>query len=225
MRATPFLINRINRIVFYHFLGALLLLPHEGLSQVAQVVKGPSTNGLYGEIDLNWNTNKSQALEINVSVIDSKADQIFGEGHLGTNGFNSFVKNMSDNSWPYFQATNSFCGPIELKSANGQTIPLMKPAVSSPEAYPKTYSLSGEWTHHFFTNHPAHSGGAMIFPPPLARNVSELASFQLQDYFEISQPGQYEFTVWPKIYRRSPVDSDTCERLDLPPVSAKITLR
>jgi hypothetical protein len=155
-------------------------------------------------------------------VVDSKADQIFGEGHLGTNGFETFTHDIYNNSWSYFEATNSFCGPIELKDVNGQTMSLMKPTVSSPEAYPKTYSLSEEWKLHFLTNHPTYSGGAMIFPPPLIGNVSKLAEFQLQDYFEIKQPGQYELTVWPKIYERSATNSDICERVDLPAVSINI---
>ncbi len=41
----------------------------------------------------------------------------------------------------------------------------------------------------------------------------------LTDYFDIKEPGQYTFTVWPKIYKHSSTNTDICNRIDLPPVS------
>jgi len=212
----------INRQVLFLLLGTGLFWPRESLSQVTQVVRGSSENGIYAEIDVNRNTNKAQSPEIVVSVIDSKADEIFGEGHLGTNWEKSLVNDIGDGSWPYFEATNSFCGPIELKDANGQTIPLIKSAVSLPEAYPETYSLSAEWKRHFSNYRPIVSLRPMIFPPPLVGNVSELAKFQLQDYFQITKSGQYELTVRPKIYKQSSTNYDVCQRIDIPPVAAPV---
>jgi hypothetical protein len=44
----------------------------------------------------------------------------------------------------------------------------------------------------------------------------------LTNYFNIKKSGEYELTIWPKIYKRSAKDRDLCERIDVPPVTIPI---
>jgi len=216
---------KTTRLLFLLFFGAGLLAPREGICQSIQTAKGSEADGIYAEIQVNYSTNKCRAPEITVSAVDSKADSLFGKGRLGKDWIKSFHYDISHRTWPYFQATNSFCGPVELKDAAGRKIPLVSKTFSSPEAYPETFSLKEEWYRHFFSNDPLGARrGSMIFPLPLVSSSSKLAEFQLKDYFDVKQPGQYQLTVWPKIYDRVATNNDICERIDLPPVSANVTL-
>jgi hypothetical protein len=216
-----------DKPLFSFLLWVIFLLPHKSACQTAhaEVARGLSANGIYAELQVSHSTNEFKATEITVSAIDSKSDMIFGEGHLGTNWIESSRYNISHNTWRYFQATNSFCGPVELTDEAGRKIPLTHATISSSQAYPETFSLRAEWFRHFFSNNPlAPRLGPMIFPLPLISGTSKLAVFQLKDYFDVRQAGQYELTVWPKIYKRSATNSDICDRVDLPPVSIGIRL-
>lgn len=214
----------IKKLLFFSFLGVSLLAPHKGVCQATQTVDGPSTGGIYARVRVNYGTNESQPPEIIVSAVDSKSDTIFGEGHLGTNWRESFAHNSFHDSWPYYEATNSFCGPVELKDSAGHAIPLNDAAISSPQAYPETYNHTAECLRHYFPNHQMFHMGPMDFPIPLVYGVADLAKFQLKDRFDIRQPGRYELTAWVKIYKRSATNSDICDRVDLPPVSINITI-
>jgi hypothetical protein len=128
----------------------------------------------------------------------------------------------------YFMATNSFCGPVQLLDPSGRPVPLLRPQLNSTNAYPPLYSLNAFRTNyvraeiagevprhpHFW---PAGSPAVVVFDKPLpAINLSEL--------FAIREPGNYRFTLWPKIYVRTSPGGDTCQRLDLPPISVSLTL-
>ena len=119
-------------------------------------------------------------------------------------------------------ATNSFCGPVELRDAKGRSLPLLKPEVSQPDAYPARYSLSDE-DANFIHRHGAYLGPG-IFPEPVlaVHSSSDLAKFNLEEYFDLKEPGEYLLTVWPKIYKRAAKGADVCERIDLPPVTVTI---
>jgi hypothetical protein len=188
----------------------------------AQLTKGQSANGIYAEIEVNWNTNKYLSPTITIFAIDLNADNIFGGKNLGTNWLETFAHDLQYNHWLYFEAANSFCGPIELRDTMGQEVPLINTSASSPEAYPSSYSLSAEWSRHFTNHQPTVSLRPKIFPLPLVRPTSQLTKFQLEDYFDIKEPGEYKLTVWPKIYKRASPNDDLCQRIDLPPVSVTI---
>jgi hypothetical protein len=134
--------------------------------------------------------------------------------------------------------TNCFCGPIELRDGTGRRLRLLKPQVASSNAYPATYNSQTERSNHFrlIQWYP----GPKIFPPPLfaTSTRSELVRFQLggqerppgstlfvrwfqlAEYFDLKDSGEYTLTVWPKIYRRSETNRDICIRMNLPPVTA-----
>jgi hypothetical protein len=170
---------------------------------------------------VDWIANNYKPTEITVFVADTDADYIFGGKNLGTNWMGTFVDNLQSNHWLYFEPTNSFCGPIELVSATGQKVTLVKLEVSSLEAYPASYSLNVERSRHL-PNEPTVSLRPLVFPLPLTAPTSKTAEFRLEDYFAIKEPGNYQLTVWPKIYKRASTNDDICERIDLPPVTVTI---
>jgi hypothetical protein len=116
----------------------------------------------------------------------------------------------------YFMATNSFCGFVEMHNAAGDTIPLLKPEVASQEAYPASYSL--KLVSLLLAN---NVGRGSALPGVISGANAEL-SFHLTDYFKIEEPGNYQLTVWPKIYKRVSTNDDICQRIDLPPVTVTI---
>ena len=135
-----------------------------------------------------------------------------------TNG----VPNVLDpsKSWKYFMATNSFCGFIELRDADGKKLNLLKPQVNLQKAYPASYSLKlmRQILDTGFT-----TDGSTLPTPLVGADVP--IGFNLKDYFKVQNPGEYQLTVWPKIYKRSTTNGDLCERIDLAPVTIPITIK
>lgn len=122
--------------------------------------------------------------------------------------------------WLYYKGTNCFCGPIELRDARGKAVRLLEPQVSQAEAYPAQYRWHTEYSNASRRGYI----GPGTFPEPLLGAVpfSEIVRLKLARYFSLTEPGEYKFTVWPKVYKRSEKDKDLCERIDLPPVSVTI---
>jgi hypothetical protein len=133
--------------------------------------------------------------------------------------------------------------PSRLKNYKGDELPL-DPEVSSLASYPPTYSLQTESARHFrqfrwysgpgifpmvlfFTSPRSDLVRFIIRDPSKPKEPAPVPTlferwFQLTDYFDIKQPGEYQLTVWPKIYKRSATNSDICERIDIPPVTVTI---
>jgi len=132
-----------------------------------------------------------------------------------TNG----VPNVIDpsKSWKYFMATNSFCGLIELRDADGKKLHLLKPEVNLQKSYPISYNL--RLMHQILDNGFSTDGSSL--PRPLVGADVQLG-FNLKDYFEIKNPGEYQMKVFPIIYKRSATNDDLCERVDLPPLAIPI---
>lgn len=117
----------------------------------------------------------------------------------------------------YFLATNSFCGFIKLRDASGQDVGLLRPEVNLPEAYPQSYNLysASRFLERKF-------GPAPSLPLCLCGTDSELVTFHLTKYFNIQDSGDYQLSVWPKIYKRSETNHDIVKRIDLPTVTIPI---
>ena len=117
----------------------------------------------------------------------------------------------------YFSTPNSFIGFIELNNTNGDKIPVLKPWVNSPDAYPSSYSLKQARVD-------LNKGTSMgpELPGAITGIDPEAGNFYMKDFFLIEKPGDYQLTVWPKIYRRSEANNDLMKRIDLPPVTIPI---
>lgn len=121
-------------------------------------------------------------------------------------------------SWMFFLATNSFCGFVELRDKAGNKLHLLKPEVNSQDSYPNTYNL--KIMRKLLMGENTYWSGP---PVPYALIGSDVPiSFYLKDYFKIDEPGEYQLTVWPKIYKRISQTNDLCQRIDLPPVAVTI---
>lgn len=120
----------------------------------------------------------------------------------------------------YISGTNSlncFIGFIELKSSSGHQIRQLLPQVNAKDAYPAFYTLKEARRMHL------HSMGlGPELPLTITGSDPEVGNFHLNQMFGVEKPGDYQLTVWPKIYRRSETNADLCERLDLPPVTLRI---
>jgi hypothetical protein len=142
----------------------------------------------------------------------------FGEKGQGAKWREVLNRRGPNNEWLYYMATNSFCGPVEVRNTSGRKLPSLKPQFCAFEAYRTSYSFSAATVQ--LRPPPGYSGSPL--PKGLGGARPELARFELGDYFEITEPGEYTLTVWPKIYKRAPGPGDLCERVDIPPVSLKL---
>jgi hypothetical protein len=124
--------------------------------------------------------------------------------------------------WPYYMATNSFPGPMELRDSEGRVVEMLKPELCSADAYPAQYNWSAE--HNSVWRRTGAYLGSDIFPSIIlgTSTTSEVGRFDLGNYFAIATPGEYRLTVWPKIYKRVAKTNDLCLRIDVPPVTATI---
>jgi hypothetical protein len=183
---------------------------------------GEATNGIRGEIEVVTRSNSGPAAEVAVYV--ARVAPPSGEETnllIGVTSEN-IVNRLVNNQWPYFMATNSFCGPIELRGAGGRALHPLKPGVSSPSAYTSAYNV--EVAHSNYFRQFLVSLRPKIFPTPLlgTRQRSEMVRFNLTEYFDLKEPGEYQLIVWPKVYKRLSATNDLCQRIDVPPVSVTV---
>jgi len=144
-----------------------------------------------------------------------------GQRNYLTVNFHFTPPNTNANSSPFigwykgtfYRATNSFCGFVHLKDAEGHEVPLLKPSVNHTNAYPDTYDL---WEVRNALIMRIGKGPPL---PYLIHGETGHISFSANDYFEIKQPGVYELTIWPKIYKRITAESNLCQRIDFPPIT------
>jgi hypothetical protein len=136
----------------------------------------------------------------------------------------------STNGPIFWGATNSFCGPIELREPDGQTMRPSQTNTILPECYPEILnmrSLDDEFRRKLlrykliisFPAMPGSHGTAFLYD---ANRLYLLDEFYLNDYFHLGQNVQYRLTVLPKIYRQSPTNEDLYLRIDLPAVTVPI---
>ncbi len=178
------------------------------------------TNGLFAWAELFHPSGGTLAVQINVHLVPNTNYPYF-EPSI-TNGDAWWL--MQYKRWPYYAATNLFCGLIILRDNTGKTLPLLKPEVDNISAYPHAFNIAGAAR--------AMRGNAMVYhgadlprqltPMGFNYETDALPWFKLTDYFDLETSGEYQLTVWPKIYKRSATNDDLCERIDLPPVNIPI---
>jgi|GEM_PF-7079123 len=167
-----------------------------------------TTNGIYASADISEHyPGAPHYVTITMRFTSPNTNvQVFRFGKEGERGL-------------FFRPTNSVCGPMKLEGPEGQEIALLNPSINDVASYPLSYNL--------------RQVRAALEPmvgkgPPLPYVISgDVArfSFSLANFFPLKAPGQYQFTIWPKIYKRTTPDSEICNRIDLPPVTLKILLK
>jgi hypothetical protein len=123
----------------------------------------------------------------------------------------------------YLGAPNNFCGPIELRYWSTNIVPLLKPEVNSSNSYPQTESWM--WLRDRGGSSMGSGpipGSFGLFGDKTREATARLGYFELNKYFQLTNSGDYQFTVWPKMYLRSATNTDLYERIDLPPVTVTI---
>jgi len=135
----------------------------------------------------------------------------------------------TNTNWPkwepflpaYLAPSNEFCGPVELRDAAGMKVPMLRPEVSSREAYPDTMSYAYLSQPKFRSYNGMAPGDLSLFTSEKDNN-QPIKYFALLEYFAIKEPGEYQLTVWPKLYRRSNENRDLYIRIDIPPITVPI---
>jgi hypothetical protein len=185
----------------------------------ADITYGSMTNGVRGGVDVRPGVKGGPA--ITVFVTNSNPGELI-RLETGISFLTNFLQKIKSPDWLYYMATNEFCGLLELRDPNGKKLPLLRPEVSRTDAYPARYSLSAE-NANYLRRFQVYSGSG-IFPVPLLgiQSCSELAKFNVVEYFELKEAGEYRLTVRPKIYKRMSKTNDVCERIDVPPVIVTI---
>lgn len=180
---------------------------------------GGVTNGIRGGVAVRPGAKRGP--EITAFVTNSNPTELL-RLETGIGFLTNFLQKIESPDWLYYMGTNDFCGPLELRDANGKELPLLRPEVSRTDAYPARYSLSAE-NANYLRRFQVYSGSG-IFPVPLLgiQSCSDLAKFNVVEYFELKEAGEYRLTVWPKIYKRISKTNDVCERMDVPPVTVTI---
>jgi len=125
---------------------------------------------------------------------------------------------------PYLGPSNRFCGPVELCTAAGVKVPLLKSELASLQAYPPTLSWTVLMMEEMRRRGPSHvvPGDRGLFGSKGTDSGGQLGLYELRDYYKIIEPGKLQLTIWPKLYRKTKENNDLYERIDIPPVSLKI---
>lgn len=181
---------------------------------------GAATNGLVAGVLVEKPPGADETTRVAVYILafeTNAAPPISGDDTHSKPRNDYFGEMPMSRGWGvYFKATNSFCGPVEL-TQESRKLPLLKPGLCSTQAYPEFFR-SSQLGHI-----PGNPFKARVAEPLLGR-LPKLTSFQLEDCFDL-KPGIYRLTVWPKIYKRLRDDDDLFQRIDLPPISARILKR
>ena len=215
--------------------------------QIAWGIWGNETNGLTGGIDVRpedheivvyigqTGMTKISVPKSDIETTNSAVPKLPREPGNSDNMFLDIIHNTIpksprepgyfDRYSPiYLGTTNGFCGLIELDDVNGKSIQLTEPEVNNLNAYPDylRWSILDPKMGGVFLNN-LRLNTEVYFNS----NISQRGMFQLRDYFQIKQSGEYKLTVWPKIYKRSENpddDRDLYQRIDIPPISVRISL-
>jgi hypothetical protein len=189
---------------------------------ITRKVEGEITNEFQGTLTIEWPEGKPTLAEAMVEVVSlSNIDTTAPE--RTKQWLEEVLDHVNHNDWWYFKATNGFCGPIEMRDSTGQKVKLLRPEVSSNEAYPSSYKLDGSQQRYMKQYRVSYSRPGAAYPDPWEQ--PELARFRLFDYFEITNSGEYQLTVWPKVYVKTSTNTFDCKLIDVPPVTATFTFR
>lgn len=212
----------------------LLLLSFTAIAQDAEtrrenlrtdIVWGVETNGLKAGISLRWWPSVYLFLQnssTNVASILTHPQKA-----------NSTVSNPSDGPEYYnpdppvwLGATDGFLGPMELRDASGIKVPLLRTGVNDLGAYPDSlrWSILESQMSHVTFNQLEMNIAINVEPAGSVKNPAR-AYFQVKDYFHVRETGEYQLTVWPKIYKRSEntdTNRDIFRRIDIPPVTVTV---
>ncbi len=185
-------------------------------------VFGNATNGLRGEVQvLRLGDNSRPEVAVYVSLLTNVRDQILREDFTSTN------RHHDASQTPLFLAApGGFCGPVELHNAARKEIPSLKSEITSLKAYPENIRWSVLYSNEMRQLKVSHvvPGDIGLFSTRFktVTMTRQIGLFKVENYFQVKESGEYQLTVWPKIYQRTENDKDIYQRIDLPPVTATI---
>jgi len=231
MNVNFFIVFRKSASCFFVILYSIGCMGQNAVEH-GRIIVGEPTNNIRAELEAVSPGESNRPSELIIWVRDLSVVK-FTAAEVSSN--------LHNQDWTFYLPGNCFCGPVEIRDASGVQIPLIKSNVSALTNYPASYSLKAERSDYFRRSE-LHFGPnvfpipVMAFSPrsemfrfelctitqseePRLNDPFAVAPESLINYFDIREPGEYTFTVWPKIYKRVSTNSDICERIDLPPVS------
>lgn len=192
-------------------------------SVLADSTNAVSTNGLYAVGHVQRRSKTIHRVQLAVHLVfepGTKIERSFIREFTcpGTNFYAALSNGTGEfydpsPNWMYFMATNSFLGPMELRDSDGNSLSPTTETINAPKAYPTFYGLRDLWSH---ARRRWESPCVLV---PEQDTIANVPGFSLEDCFKIEKPGHYTLTIWPKIYKRTSHGADTCQKVDLPPLS------
>jgi hypothetical protein len=173
---------------------------------------GAPTNGIFGGASVFWPAGRTNFPIVTVGFVNTNITEGITDEDLIV-----VMQRIHEDTALYFEATNRFCGPVELRDSNGNLVPSKRPDLTSAGRYPEAFSLSQ--LRASLDRQSKHTYGS-----PLLVSRGSVGKFRLDEIFEVTEPDHYVFTAWPKLYVRPDLNTDTCRRLDIPPVTVHIRL-
>jgi len=202
-----------------------------GMAQPAEHWKwGTASNGVVGGVCLKYQGEKSLTPKIAVYVHEvfdtNRASPTVMSEARNENPLRSLMfgrtdtelTNKTSNAVLYVKWIERFCGPMVLKDASGTEVCPKHPSLCSFQSYPPKFSqtqLSEEAARRIGI-------GSVPTPEILLGRMPLLASFDLDEHFLLTRPGEYQLTVWPRIYKRAATNDDFWIRIEVPPVTISI---
>jgi hypothetical protein len=197
------------------------------LGSTSETVWGTETNGLRGGIRMQAAYNVVVVVS-QTGTLPPTANPMTYDPVLSQQLHRPVQIMLGGISPDWFGPTNGYCGLIRVEDKNGNVVPELVPSLCDPGAYPDSLRWSEIQSRV--------GKGLTLFP--LGKNIMcyrkvsvadqpltvECGPFSITNLFHLTSPGEYRLTVWPKLYRRSADNPDLFKRLDIAPVSVKITI-
>ena len=197
---------------------------HPLLDSPGQWIWGAPTNGIVAGLCIERTPPMADRIRVRVYLREAFGENetpphLYSEPAGANSGPTAYFGAMKPNAeqpgqfGEYFEPTNGFCGSIELRSSAGTEIPLRNPTAFSNQVYSTSFRL-GQLGYESPFN--------VKLAKPLLWRLPLLGTYDLQNLFDLKEPGEYRLTILPKVYKRVKEDDDLCKRIDLPPLTVTV---
>lgn len=144
----------------------LCALSEPATNRTSELFYGETTNGFRGEIELVSLNGRPVELAVWANHVSDTNHAAFNLNFMNFKQRVRISDGMITNNWDYWMATNSFCGPIEIRDSQGRKLAPLKPDtsgltnyrgselpltpdVAATNAYPLNFDLVTESARHF----------------------------------------------------------------------------
>jgi len=176
--------------------------------EISKSRTGGETNGFCARVSLHWAHGYSGLPLVTVAIV--------GTSNIITSAAPATKRphDWFEPRFSYYVITRGLPGPMELKGADGHSVAAKKGSPLSADRFPPSLRFSDLSTQQM-----KEGKRSLKMPLALWKPVTALPMLPLRDLFTVSKSGTYRLTVFAKVYRKSDLDGDLLNRIDLPPTS------